>query len=66
MWDVPGDTSAFPWIGRASGSQAVLAFPAETAAKVVPVRPDIDDILGRDTRAVVGHALLKQNGFPQL
>ena len=52
-WDVPGDTSAFPWIGRQSGSQAVRAFLTETAEKVARIRLDIDDILASDTRAVV-------------
>jgi ketosteroid isomerase-like protein len=52
-WDVPGDTSAFPWIGRQSGRRAVRSFLAETAAAVVRIGLDVDDILGSDTRAVV-------------
>jgi ketosteroid isomerase-like protein len=52
-WDVPGDTSAFPWIGRQSGRQAVRAFLAETAAKVARIRIEVDDILASDTRAVM-------------
>ncbi|MBV8614968.1 MAG: nuclear transport factor 2 family protein, partial [Acetobacteraceae bacterium] len=40
-WDIPGDTSAFPWIGRHSGRQAVISFLAETTEKIERIRFDI-------------------------
>ncbi|MBV8614124.1 MAG: nuclear transport factor 2 family protein [Acetobacteraceae bacterium] len=52
-WDIPGDTSAFPWIGRHSGRQAVISFLAETTEKIERIRFDIDEILASDTRAVI-------------
>jgi len=52
-WDIQGDTSAFPWIGRQSGRQAVLSFLTETAKRIERIRLDIDDILANDTRAVI-------------
>ena len=52
-WDVPGDTSAFPWIGRQSGRQAVRNFLAATATSIVRTGLEIDEILASDTRAVV-------------
>jgi ketosteroid isomerase-like protein len=64
-WDIPGDESAFPWIGRQSGRQAILSFLAETAEKIERIRLDIDDILASDTRVVILGSLasrVKQTG----
>jgi hypothetical protein len=52
-WDIPGDTSAFPWIGRQSGTQAVVSFLAETTEKLERIRLDVDEVLASDERAVV-------------
>ena len=52
-WDIPGDTSAFPWIGRQSGRQAVRSFLVETAAAIVRTGLEIDEVLASDTRTVV-------------
>ena len=52
-WDVPGDISAFPWIGRQFGRQAVRNFLAETATTILRTGLDIDEILASDTLAVV-------------
>ena len=51
--DIPGDTSAFPWIGRQSGTQAVVSFLAETTEKLERIRLDVDEVLASDERAVV-------------
>ncbi len=52
-WDIPGDGSAFPWIGKHSGRPALVAFLAETAEQIDRIRVDIDDILASDTRVVI-------------
>ena len=52
-WDVPGDASAFPWIGKHHGTQAVRTLLTEMAAQLERIRLDIDDILASDTRAVI-------------
>ncbi len=46
-------TSAFPWIGRKSGRQAVVSFLAEAAEKIERIRLDIDDLLASDARVVI-------------
>ncbi len=52
-WDIPGDTSAFPWIGAQTGRQSVLSFITETTEKIDRIRLDVDEILASDTRAVI-------------
>jgi uncharacterized protein len=52
-WDIPGDTSAFPWIGRQSGRQAVLSFLTETIERIERIRFDIDEVVACDARAVI-------------
>jgi len=56
-WDVPGDPTAFPWIGRRAGSEAVRAFLVETKAQLERVRFDVEDVLASDTQAVIVGAL---------
>ena len=53
VWEIPGDTAAFPWIGKQSGRQAVLSFLAETSARIERVRLDVDDVLANEKRAVI-------------
>ncbi len=52
-WDVPGDTSAFPWIGSQVGKQALLSFLAESADRIERIYLKIDDVLASDARAVI-------------
>ncbi|WP_118137621.1 nuclear transport factor 2 family protein [Oceanicella sp. SM1341] len=53
VWEIPGDTRAFPWIGQQSGRQAVLTFLRETSARIERVRLDVDDVLANEKRAVI-------------
>ncbi|HEY1941077.1 MAG TPA: nuclear transport factor 2 family protein [Roseiarcus sp.] len=64
-WDIPGDDSAFPWIGKHSGRQAVVSFLTETVEQIERIRLDLDDILASDTRVVILGSLasrVKQTG----
>jgi ketosteroid isomerase-like protein len=56
-WDIPGDPTAFPWIGRHAGRDAVRAFLAETQAQLERIRFEVEDIIASDTQAVVLGAL---------
>jgi ketosteroid isomerase-like protein len=53
VWEIPGDTGCFPWIGKRIGRAAVVDFIRGTAALVERIRFDVHDILANGTRAVI-------------
>lgn len=52
-WEVAGDTSVLPWIGRKSGRSAVVDFAKDSASMIERIRLDVDDIVASENRAVI-------------
>ncbi len=52
-WHVPGDSGAFPWIGKQSGAHAMADFVAFAQALISREKLDLKDILASDSRAVI-------------
>lgn len=52
-WDIPGDTTAFSWIGRKNGSNAVVEFIQASAQLIERIKLEVHDILANERRAVI-------------
>jgi uncharacterized protein len=52
-FQIPGDSSALPWIGSKAGRDAVLEFFSSTRKLLEPLRLHVDEILANETRAVI-------------
>ena len=52
-WNIPGDTTAFPWIGKMKGRVAVESFVRDTRLLLEPIRFDVQRIITEEERAVV-------------
>ena len=59
-WDIPGDLAAVPWIGPRRDREAVAAFYRELASQVLPVRFEVQKILGDGETAVAFGDLASQ------
>ncbi len=46
VFEIAGDKSALPWIGRKTGRAAVAKFIRELRAIAEPVKLDVQDIIG--------------------
>ena len=53
VFEVPGDATAFPWIGAKAGRQAFAEFVRDQRELLIPNTFRVDDILVSDTRAVI-------------
>jgi ketosteroid isomerase-like protein len=53
VFEIPGDSSAFPWIGRKTGSGAIVDFIRDLRNLTEPVSFDVQDILASEARAVI-------------
>lgn len=53
QWDIPGDTTAFPWIGRKNGSNAVVEFIETSTQLIERIKLEVQDILANERRAVI-------------
>lgn len=66
-WNIPGDSSAQPWIGARRGSAALADFVRDAAGAITREGLDIHDILASSTRAViVGHLQSRINATGKL
>ncbi|MFC5343424.1 nuclear transport factor 2 family protein (plasmid) [Brevundimonas staleyi] len=64
-FEIPGDETALPWIGKKVGRQAFADFIRDQREMLVSNAFQVDDILVSDTRAVIlGElsATIKQSG----
>ena len=64
-FEIPGDTSALPWIGEKVGRQAVVDFLRDSREMLVLRSFTVHEILASATRAVIVGELsstLKRNG----
>jgi uncharacterized protein len=52
-WEVAGDTSVLPWIGKKSGRAAILDFITDSRAMIERISFDIHDVLAGEGRAVI-------------
>ena len=52
-FEIPGDVTAFPWIGEKVGRQAFADFIRDQRELLSPGVFRVDDILVSDTRAVI-------------
>jgi uncharacterized protein len=52
-WNIPGDATAFPWIGKKEGREAVESFVRDTRRLLEPVRFDVEGIIADKQRAVI-------------
>lgn len=52
-WNIPGDVSALPWIGKKTGHGAVRDFVSGMRELLEPLRFNVYDVLVNDTRAVI-------------
>jgi ketosteroid isomerase-like protein len=52
-WEIAGDASALPWIGRKSGRAAVIDFVSDSRAMLERISFEVRDILANDDRAVI-------------
>lgn len=52
-WDIPGDVTNVPWIGKQIGRQGVAAFYQQIREQLESIRFDIHDTLVGGDRAVV-------------
>ena len=53
VFEIPGDTSALPWIGRKTGREAVAGFIRDLRVLTEPIKFDVQDILASNDRAVI-------------
>ena len=64
-WEIAGDTGALPWIGKKSGSNAIVDFINGLRSLTEPIAFEVHDILTGDKRAVILGSLatkLKRTG----
>ena len=52
-FEIPGDVTAFPWIGAKVGRQALADFIRDQREMLSPGMFRVDDMLVSDTRAVI-------------
>jgi ketosteroid isomerase-like protein len=52
-WNIPGDTTAFPWVGKKTGHEAIKSFVRDTRRLLEPVRFDVEGIFTDEQRAVI-------------
>jgi ketosteroid isomerase-like protein len=52
-FEIPGDDTAFPWIGRQTGRSAVIDFVTDLRTLTEPVKFEVTDVLTSDSRAVI-------------
>ena len=53
VFEIPGDTSALPWIGWKTGREAVAGFIRDLRVLTEPIKFDVQDILASNDRAVI-------------
>ncbi|MBA4806914.1 nuclear transport factor 2 family protein [Brevundimonas sp.] len=51
--EIPGQSGAFPWVGRGAGREAMIAFIRDLRDLTEPLAFDVEDILANEGRAVV-------------
>ena len=56
-FELPGDASAFPWVGRSTGRTGVASLLEGLRTVLVLERFDVQDIVAGETRAVILGAL---------
>jgi ketosteroid isomerase-like protein len=52
-WEIAGDTSVLPWIGKKSGRAAIVDFIADSRAMIERISFDIHDVVAGEGRAVI-------------
>jgi len=52
-WHIPGDSGAFPWIGRKTGRTAASDFIRDLRALMEPLRFEVHEVLGSNRTAVI-------------
>jgi len=52
-WNIPGNESAFPWIGNHSGRSAVINFLVEGGRRIERTHFAVHDILAGEERAMI-------------
>lgn len=52
-WNVPGDVTAFPWIGQKKGREAAATFVREERKLLQRERFDVEEMFVSDQRAVI-------------
>ena len=57
VFEIQGDEGAMPWIGRATGRPALVAFLRDLRALTEPLAFEVEDILASDDRAAIIGAL---------
>ena len=53
VFEIPGDTSVLPWIGRKTGRKAIADFIRGLRSLTEPVKFDVHDILASNARAAI-------------
>ena len=52
-WNIPGDKTAFPWIGKMKGREAVESFVRDTRLLLEPILFDVQGVITNEERGVI-------------
>ena len=52
-WNIPGDSGAFPWIGRRTGRAAASDFISHLRELMEPLRFEVHEVLTSESTAVI-------------
>jgi ketosteroid isomerase-like protein len=67
LFEIQGDPSAFPWIGRKTGRRAIVDFLHDVRRMTERVSFDVEDILVSESRAaIVGSLVTRVNATGKL
>jgi hypothetical protein len=60
LFEVPGDDSVSPWVGKSRGRGAISDFITRLRSHLESIRLNVDEIVASDDRAIIVGDLVSQ------